>query len=395
MKPFLSILVFLFVGQVYAGEPLTVTGVSYYPAPGAELVENVNLEIENGRITRITRGKSASRGQRIHGKGLTASYGFWNSHVHFTDPRVLEDPQGVLDDMLLQYGFTQVLDTGSYLVDTLRLKQQIVDGKLRGPAIYTANGSFVYKDGTPAYLPPDLKLPEAATPEEGAALTEYFLGEGADGIKIFSGSFQTPEETIYLPVPVIRAIADAAHARDSFVVAHPTTVLGFSNAVEGGVHVMAHTTSAGSVISEGTLKKMQAKNIALIPTLSLWRYEMMKFTGSERIADAVEGDAIAQMQQLLAADIEILFGTDVGYMTEFDTRREFALLRRAGMDWPAIHHALTVGPARRFSKEDAVLEAGARANIVLLEGDPATDITALSNVAYTIIDGKVVYRRAD
>ena len=148
---------------------------------------------------------------------------FWNSHVHFTDPRMLEDPQGQLDAMLLKYGFTQVLDTGSFLTQTLGLKKAIQEKSLRGPEIYTANGSFVYRDGTPAYLPPDLKLPEAVSPEVGARLTEEFLGQGADGIKIFSGSFQTPTLTIYLPVEVIKAIADTAHDLGSFVVSHPTT----------------------------------------------------------------------------------------------------------------------------------------------------------------------------
>jgi imidazolonepropionase-like amidohydrolase len=296
---------------------------------------------------------------------------------------------------LLRYGFTQVLDTGSYLLETLQLKRAILDQTLRGPEIFTANGSFVYRDGTPAYLPPDLKLPEAVTPAIGASLTQQFLAQGADGIKIFSGSFQTPTHTIYLPVDVIKAITDTAHSMDSFVVSHPTTVQGLNNAVEGGVDVIAHTTSSGHEIADHILRQMQDNDIALIPTLSLWRYEMMKHTGNKNIADAVEADAISQMKQLLTANVEILFGTDVGYMTQYDTTREYQLMQRAGMSWPLIHHALTVGPAARFSEGRAVLEEGGKANIVLFEGDPAKDITALSRVAYTIIDGKIVYRRAE
>ena len=382
------VLVCLFSTSAYAGEALTIVGVDLYPSPGAEPLQGVNIEIEDGKISNIGQSR---RGKLLDGKGLSASYGFWNSHVHFTQPRLEHDPQGVLNDMLLAYGFTQVLDTGSWLQQTLALKDMIEKGALRGPRIHTANGSLVYRHGTPAYLPEDLQLPEATSPALGADLVREFLGQGADGIKIFSGSFQSPTETIYLPVNVISAISDAAHAGDSFVVAHPTTLQGLAHAVEGGVDVIAHTTSSGSVIPAAILQQMQSSNVAVIPTLSLWRYEMMKHTGKKFIADAVENDAVVQLRQLLDADIEILFGTDVGYMTDYDTRREYLLMAKAGMDWPAIHQALTVAPARRFSSAAAIVEVGAPANLVLLKGDPGQDITALARVTHTIVDGEVMY----
>src|SRR5690606_4127688 len=136
---------------------------------------------------------------------------------------------------LFRYGFTSVVDTGDPGV--LRaLREAIASGRVAGPRILVAGGSFVYADGTPSYLPKGL-LPELTTPDEAAPAVQNVLDAGADGIKIFSGSFQTPDHTIHLPLEIIRAITDAAHARGAFVVSHPTDRDGLVNAVDGGVDV--------------------------------------------------------------------------------------------------------------------------------------------------------------
>ena len=379
---------------------LLITNARVYSAPGEPAFENQTLVINSGRISAIRTtglgdGQIDAR-QTIDAQGMTVSAGLWNSHVHFTSERLADDPQAVINNMLLRYGFTHVVDTGSILPQTLGLRSAIAGGELRGPQIVLANGSFVYTDGTPSYLP-GIKLPEVSSVAAAAPMVNATLDAGADGIKIFSGSFMSPTHTIHLPTDIIQAITQAAKAKDRFVMAHPTTIRGLTNAVRGGVDVIAHTTAPEVEVPPEVLNLMRQQNTALIPTLALWRYEMEKFNASPEQAEFMENAAVSQLGALHAAGVEILFGTDVGYKTEFDTAAEYKLMGEAGMDWPAIHHSLTVGPAKRFGKfvgDQEVLSrvsVGAPAHLVLLEGDPAIDIEALSRVAFTIVSGDVVY----
>ena len=171
---------------------------------------------------------------RLDADGRAVTAGLWNCHVHLTDPRLGTTPQQVLTEMLLRYGFTSVVDTGSVTSDTVALRHGIANGDLSGPRIVMAGGGFVYRDATPSYLPRGL-LPELHDSASAPAAVEAVLAAGADGVKIFSGSFQTPERTILLPPDIIAAVTETARAHSAFVVARPTSLAGVVNAVMSGV----------------------------------------------------------------------------------------------------------------------------------------------------------------
>ena len=58
---------------------------------------------------------------------------------------------------------------------------------------------------------------------------------------------------------------------------------------------------------------------------------------------AYQDSGVAQTAEYLRAGGEILFGTDVGYMRDYDTAEEFEMLRRAGMAQTAVGTPLAVG----------------------------------------------------
>ncbi|MEQ8485836.1 MAG: amidohydrolase family protein [Pseudomonadales bacterium] len=379
-------------GAAAAGD-LAVTNVDLIPAPGAARVPDATILIRGGRIAEVGTGLETAGLPVIDGGGRVASAGFWNSHVHLTDPALVEDPQPVLRDMLLSYGFTSVVDTGSFLEDSLRLVAAIESGRLDGPRVWLANGSFVHTGGTPAYLP-GITLPELAAPAEAKPAVDAYLDAGAQGIKLFSGSFMSPTETILMRPAVIRAVADAAHARGSFVMAHPTDRDGLVNAVENGVDVVVHTAPPAGPLGDGLVRSMLARDVALIPTLKLWRWELARAGVPEDGIRAFEAAGVAQLGEYHRAGGEVLFGTDVGYMRDYDTAAELRLMARAGMDWIAIHHALTRNPARRFAGESGAVEPGAPGDLVLLGSDPAVDVAAFADVVMTIRGGRVVHERA-
>ena len=89
---------------------------------------------------------------------------------------------------------------------------------------------------------------------------------------------------------------------------------------------------------------------------------------------------------------QILFGTDVGYIQQFDTSEEFAWMSRAGMTFEQILASLTTSPAERFGYSNSGrIAKGMDADLVVLHDDPKHDVTAFSKVRYTIRLGKVIY----
>ncbi|MEO1088485.1 MAG: amidohydrolase family protein, partial [Acidobacteriota bacterium] len=178
-------------------ESLLIQDIRVYPLPGAAPIDNAELWLEHGRIQAV--GKKISRqgaDTTLDGSSMVALAGFWNCHVHFTEPHWLdaahlpaERLQKQLTTMLLRHGFTTVVDTGSSPANTRALRSRI-DAGLAGPAILQFAGNFVAVGGSPAYL--EVKLPELASPEQAKAATEAVLDLGVEGIKIFTGSFLGP-----------------------------------------------------------------------------------------------------------------------------------------------------------------------------------------------------------
>ena len=91
----------------------------------------------------------------------------------------------------------------------------------------------------------------------------------------------------------------------------------------------------------------------------------------------------------------MLFGTDVGYLSVYDTTDEYLALQEAGLSYPRILATLTTAPAERFGVDTRTgrLATGLEADITVVEGDPAQDIRALARVRYAMRAGKLIYRK--
>jgi imidazolonepropionase-like amidohydrolase len=109
-----------------------------------------------------------------------------------------------------------------------------------------------------------------------------------------------------------------------------------------------------------------------------------------------QASAEAQVRAFVEAGGQLIFGTDVGYMTDYDPTDEYVLLQRAGLGFSAILATLTTAPAKRFrgGAGAGVIAGGSPADLVVLDGDPAVEIRTLARVRYTIRGGQVIYDRA-
>ena len=103
--------------------------------------------------------------------------------------------------------------------------------------------------------------------------------------------------------------------------------------------------------------------------------------------------AAQQLSAFSKAGGQVLFGTDVGYIDQFDTAEEFIWMSRSHMSFERILASLTTNPAQRFgfASHSGRIADRFDADLVVLSADPAQDATAFSKVRYTLRAGKVIY----
>ena len=121
--------------------------------------------------------------------------------------------------------------------------------------------------------------------------------------------------------------------------------------------------------------------MALVPTLKLfggdrWLFEIL--------------DEVRDYARLGGA---ILFGTDVGYLPDYDPTAEYLLMASAGLGWREILASLTTAPAARLGEESrrGRIAPGMDADLVVLAADPARDVRGFADVRYVVRGGRVIY----
>jgi imidazolonepropionase-like amidohydrolase len=376
-------------------------------SPDAAAIPDGIVLIEDATIAAVgARGdvRVPSGATVIDCAGGTVTAGFWNSHVHFTQP-VWSDPAtapaqrlaDALRTMLTSYGVVRALDIGSWPGVAAALRRRIDSGELAGPLIMSAGGTFVPQGGSPYYVLP-ARLPELTSAPATVAMVDAVLDRGADGIKLFTGSWATQRSIVVMPVDLVRAATETAHRRGTFVIAHPSNSAGARAAIEGGVDILAHTFPSEldrRPWDRALPGMMIERRMALVPTLKLFPYELRKLGLPPAVRVIVLGHAQAQLRAFADAGGQVLFGTDVGYMTDYDPTEEYVFMQQAGLSYARVLAALTTAPAERFGAAARAgrLARGFAADVVVVDGDPERDIRVLAKVRYTLRAGRVLYAK--
>jgi imidazolonepropionase-like amidohydrolase len=199
--------------------------------------------------------------------------------------------------------------------------------------------------------------------------------------------------TKVLAPDIALAAAKETHARGRPLLAHPTSVAGIRAALDAGVDVIVHTTiDDQNPWDEALTRRMVAQNMAVIPTLRLWEYELRKNRAPREVVDLLLGAAFDELRAFMAAGGQVLFGTDVGYMHEFDPTDEYVYLAQAGMTPMQILASLTTAPAARWKDKNlGRVEPGFGADLVVLAADPADDVKNFASVRCVFRAGRLVY----
>jgi imidazolonepropionase-like amidohydrolase len=378
-------------------QTLALVGGSVYGSPDATPIPDAVVVIASGAITAIGRRGDVqipADARVIDCTGKTVVAGFWNSHVHFTQEpwrNAANAPVASLEEhmraMLTKWGFTTVWDLGSDPRDTLALRRRITANEVAGPNIFMA-GSIFPKGGHPVYLPAEMQLPEAATPEEATQMARGYLGMGLDGMKLFTGAYMGSKPVVNMDVAVAKAAVDVAHAQGRPVCAHPQNQIGVDTVIAAGVDILAHT-SPGQPTTAEQLAQFKLHGTALIPTLALFTTVVLDPGMGARLVES----GVGQLKAFSDNGGVVLFGTDVGFTKLYDTTLEYELMHRA-LSERQILASLTTNPAQYFkAAKKGSVEQGFDADLTVLDGDPLADVHNLARVAYTIRAGRIIYQK--
>ena len=382
------------------GRTVAITNARILTRPDSPPIDNGTVVVVNGRIAAVGPDAPVPSGCAIlDAAGCAVAPGFWNAHVHFTEPAWAGAGQasavsleGRLAEMLTCHGFTSVIDTGSDPRSTFPLRARIASGEVAGPAIYSSGMGLYPPRGIPYYVRRDLPfyarwlLPQPRDRVSATRAVERSIARGADLVKLFTGSWVARGRVLPMPRAVAEAAVGAAHRQGRLAFAHPSNLEGTRIAIDSGVDVLAHAPDATEGMEDALLKELIARGIAMVPTLKMFQTTASSDPGYLRPIYEI----VRRFRDLGGT---LLFGTDVGYMRDYSTEGEFDALTQAGLSPKEILRTLTTGPAERFGLEHELgsIAPGKLGDLVILASDPLSDVRAFGQIRHTIRSGRRIW----
>lgn len=385
--------VLLFVCLPCGAQNLAITSASVYVSPEAALQKDMTIVIRNGVVTEVGKHLPVPAGMKtLSCNACFVFAGFWNAHVHFMEPK-WNDAAGQaaqkltrqMTEMITHSGFTTVVDVGSLGENTIALRRRVDSGEVLGPRILTSGVPLFPAHSLPYYIPEDLrpKLAQPDTPAEAVQVVARNRALGTDIVKLFTGSIVGPDHIVPMRTDIAKAAVVEAHRHGQLVFAHTTNLEGTQVAMDAGVDVLAHTPEVTNGFDEARLRRIIALHMTIIPTFKL-------FSGDREIAKLRALDF--RFHQLGG---RIVYGTDTGFLSDYDQGEEFRQLSTAGFTFRDILAMLTTAPVELFhlSTDEGTLAPGKRGDLTILMQDPASGSPdAFTKVMYTIRGGKIIWR---
>ena len=414
-------------------QPIALVGGRLIDGYGGPPVDNAVIVIE-GNTIRAAGPQSTiavpANAKVIDTDGMTMMPGLMDMHVHLMilghgdydhwfqtyAPQWRDVVMPISAKQLLMAGITTARDLGAPLDDIMAVKKRIERGEIAGPRMFVA-GPFLQHTSPPL----EAKFRWAVNgPDDARKKVDIVADAGADVIKMIDQDQMTQEE--------VNAIVDEAHKRGKTVAAHAHRSEEIRRGLKAGVDCFEHTGLATKPgYEDDVLQMIRERNATLYwcPTMEgLFLYDYtLRFP--ERLDDQrLKRDLPADMykdvhdslrdisrleyfkltprrlptlahkfQQLRDAGVTIIVGTDSGIPLNFhfdSTWRELKTMTDLGMPPMDVIRAATYWPAQLLKQPNlGTIAPGKLADVIVVDGDPLTDMTALRNVVHVVKDGRM------
>jgi imidazolonepropionase-like amidohydrolase len=383
----------LVAGSAFAQTaPITLQADTVLDGRG-NVLKNVRVVVQDGRIQRVAGGLGSSTYDL---RGLTVMPGWVDTHVHIMnhfgrDGRASTPGETAVEAMLyaaenawvtLLAGFTTVQSIGS--PGDKDLRDAIARGRLPGPRILTALGWIT-----------------RGTPEEIRAEVRKYKADGADLIKIFASRSSREGGGRTLDDAQLQAGCDETKRVGMRSVIHAHSTDSVDAAIRAGCDAITHGTGS----TDATVKMMVDRGVFFEPQflvthnylenkprfLGIGNYTEEGFVFMEKnmpIKTAMIRKAVR------VPGLKLVFGTDAVAGAHGRNAEEFIYRVRDGMQPPmnAIVSATSrAAESLRLQDRIGAIAPGLEADIIAVEGDPLTDITAVRRVVF-VMKGGIVYK---
>ncbi|EEE46714.1 metal-dependent hydrolase family protein [Roseibium alexandrii] len=409
--------------------PILFTNVDVFDGVTLELRQDVNVVVTGNKITQITADDIAvAGGQVIDGDGYTLMPGLMDTHTHMSMvsipvARLFNDHPGYAfirstvdaEDMLMR-GVTTVRDMGG---NVFALAAAIDEGLVPGPRIYPSgrfvgqtSGHYDFRARSDTHRvfsgtePTSDRLGYSfladGVPQVLSAVREN-LRLGASQIKIAAGGgYASPTDPLLstqYTFEEMKAAADAAADFGTYVTMHAYTPESINRAIDAGIKDVGH----GQLLDKATLERMAAEGVYLsTQPFTVCNEPQLDDFSNEKLAIVCK--ATAEMYQMAKEipDLKVTYGTDMfnlpdpsdqikqmerllpwfepGEILKMATGNVTGLLAMSGMKNP-----YPDGPI-------GVIEEGAYADILLVDGNPLETLDAVTdtdNLKIIMKDGKI------
>lgn len=428
---------FCLTPAAYAAEPPALTlfeNVRVFDGKSERLEEGMNVLIRGNTIEKISKDPLSTDGtpsvQVIAGGGRTLMPGLIDAHWHAmlvrpTPAALLTDDVGYLNlvagaearDTLMR-GFTTVRDVGG---PSFGLKRAIDEGIVAGPRIFPSGAIISVTSGHGDFrqaneLPRVVGAPQSRQEQTGASMiadspdevrvrVREQLLKGASQIKLTAGggvaSPNSPLDVSTFTEAELRAAVEAAENWGTYVTVHAYTPVSIQRAISAGVKCIEH----GHLMDEATAKLIAERGIWL--STQAFPDEMADAfpPGSQERAKAFTVFAGTDTSITLAKKYKLktAFGTDILFSKRLAQRQGELLVKFTRWYTPAETLAMATGTngellalsgkRNPYPGKLGVVEEGALADLLLVDGDPVSNIELLQDPAKNLLvimkDGKI------
>ncbi|MEO1523856.1 MAG: amidohydrolase family protein [Planctomycetota bacterium] len=401
------------IGVVHADSPVFFQGVRVFD--GEKTITKTNVLVADGVIQEIGASVDAPDGAKvIDGTAKTLVPGLIDCHTHAFFESHLQQA--------VYFGVTTELDmmSNALMASSLREGRDDPTSKLGRADFYSAGAAVTVPGGHGTQF--GFAVPTLEKSEDTDAFVRQRVREGSDYIKIIieDGSAYGFSRPTLTPA-MVKAAVKACKALGKSAVAHVSTQDGARLATDSGMSGLVHLFCE-SELSDELANAMRESKMFVVPTMAV-----ITNLSEEKTTDRIRNDeSLKQLltkanlanlstsypimpgnknsndklreniKRLQTAGVPILAGTDApnpGTVHGASMHQELRLLVDAGLTPIDALRAATSRPSEHFGLSDrGRIESGLRADLILVDGDPTTDISSLAKIVSVWKNGSEIDR---